>query len=245
MPAFFCRWVMIYLYSGTPGSGKSLHAAKVIYNGLKKQDGFYLANFPINRSLFRASELENFGYIPNEKLNPRTLIRFSELYWEMMYKRYRYISVRNFERGIRLFIDEAQMLFNARDWQRNSKEGWPSFFSVHRHYGFEIVLITQMDSSLDKQVRGILEYNCIHRKIGNIGIAGAIFDFLLGGGIFYYALIWYPQSERLGGQWFKFNKKLDTLYDTHAMFNGVADPSESWGSSAVLQLPQLSEGSAK
>ena len=39
---------MIYFYSGTPGSGKSLHCAKDIYNKLfvKKQN--VIANFEIN-----------------------------------------------------------------------------------------------------------------------------------------------------------------------------------------------------
>lgn len=220
---------MIYLYSGTPGSGKSLHAAQVIYKGLKSGDAFYLANFPINRDLFTKKELENFGYIRNDWLNPDILVKFSVLYWDMMKEKHGKISISKFERGIRLFIDESQMLFNARDWQSNSKKGWPTFFSVHRHYGYEVVLITQMDTSLDKQVRGILEYNCIHRKISNIGVAGAIFSFLLGGGIFYYCLVWYPQKERIGGSWFRFSKKLDSLYDTHALFKGIDNMEASIG----------------
>lgn len=234
---------MIYLYSGTPGSGKSLHAAKVIYKGLKTGDSFYMANFEINRSLFKETELKNFGYIPNDKLCPENLIEFSRLYWDMIKRREGKIPISKFERGIRLFIDECQMIFNARDWQRNSKKGWPTFFSVHRHYGYEVVLITQMDSSLDKQVRGILEYNCIHRKIGNIGIAGAILNMLLGGGIFYYCLVWYPQNERIGGQWFRFNKRLESLYDTHSLFSGVTVSSGGRESCGCATLSRPPEGS--
>lgn len=41
---------MIYLYSGTPGSGKSLHTARVIRNTLMFNKPV-IANIPINTSL--------------------------------------------------------------------------------------------------------------------------------------------------------------------------------------------------
>lgn len=77
-----------------------------------------------------------------------------------------------------------------------------------------------MDSNLDKQVRGIIEYQLLHRKISNIGIAGALVGSLFGGGLFYCVEVWYPQKERIGGGFFLFNKRLDKLYDTHAIFEG-------------------------
>ena len=48
---------MIYLYSGTPGSGKSLHTARVIYYSLKR--GFpVIANFPINLDKIKCKKSE-------------------------------------------------------------------------------------------------------------------------------------------------------------------------------------------
>ena len=39
---------MIYLYSGTPGSGKSLHAAQQIYEALHVKKMLVITNFPVN-----------------------------------------------------------------------------------------------------------------------------------------------------------------------------------------------------
>ena len=43
---------MIYFYSGTPGSGKSLHVAKDIYTKLFINKGNVIANFDINRQVY-------------------------------------------------------------------------------------------------------------------------------------------------------------------------------------------------
>jgi hypothetical protein len=42
------------------------------------------------------------------------------------------------EGEILLLIDEAQLMFNSRKWQNISRQGWLSFFSQHRHYGYPI-----------------------------------------------------------------------------------------------------------
>ena len=155
---------MIYLYSGTPGSGKSLHMAKVIYTVLKKTECLVICNFMINESCFTEEELKRFIFLDNNDMIPENLVRIAEEYWA----HHKAKSYRDAETRIRLFIDEAQILFNARDWQKNYSLGW-TFFSVHRHYGFEVVLCTQIDTNLDKQVRALIETQCIHRKIENIG----------------------------------------------------------------------------
>ena len=41
---------MINLFSGTPGSGKSYHMARFIYNNIKYRDCLIIANFPVNLS---------------------------------------------------------------------------------------------------------------------------------------------------------------------------------------------------
>ena len=39
---------MITLYSGTPGSGKSLHMAEVLYYRVKNYNGVVIGNFDLN-----------------------------------------------------------------------------------------------------------------------------------------------------------------------------------------------------
>ena len=69
---------MIYFYSGTPGSGKSLHCAKDIYNKLfvKKQN--VIANFEINeRMLAKKKRRGDFVYISNFEMSPNYLLFYA------------------------------------------------------------------------------------------------------------------------------------------------------------------------
>lgn len=205
---------MIYLYSGTPGSGKSLHMARMIFMLLKHSDCLVIGNFYIKKDYFTDEQYSRFIYVPNEEMKPDKLIEIATKFWST----HKAKNFRDAEQKIRLFIDEAQILFNARDWQKNSVAGWPTFFSVHRHYGFEIVLCTQMDTNLDKQVRGVIETQVIHRKLENIGIGGKVINLLMGGGMFFAVVRWYPMHEKVDGYFFKYKKKYSDVYDTHALF---------------------------
>ena len=64
--------LMIYLYSGTPGSGKSLHTARVIYQSLRVGIPV-VANFEINTEKIKRKKSE-FVFVENYKLTPEYLI---------------------------------------------------------------------------------------------------------------------------------------------------------------------------
>lgn len=205
---------MITLYSGTPGSGKSLHVANVIYNRLRsKSNNLIICNFPIKLDFFSESQKNKFLFLSNEDMLPYNLWKIGEDY--LKDKKF---SVNERENAILLIIDECQLLFNARAWQENSKAGWVQFFALHRHAGFKIILVTQMDSSIDKQVRGLIEYQVIHRKVKNMGVIGWVANIIAGGGLFRANEYWYPIKQQVDGYWFKYHKRLDGLYDTHAIF---------------------------
>ena len=40
-----------------------------------------------------------------------------------------------------------------------------SHFSQHRKLGYRVILIAQFDRMLDRQIRSVLEYEYIHRKV--------------------------------------------------------------------------------
>ena len=46
---------------------------------------------------------------------------------------------------------------NCRDFGRKDRNAWVTFFSQHRKLGFNIILITQSDRMLDKQIRSLVE----------------------------------------------------------------------------------------
>lgn len=205
---------MIYLYSGTPGSGKSLHCASNIYNGLKYGKYTFICNFPINMDKFNEKQRKRFVLRDNSGMTPEFFQDFSERY----FSEHPCNSVRQTEGRLKIYIDEAQILFNAREWQKTYKDGWTKFFSLHRHLGYDIILISQFDRMLDRQIRALIEYEYVHRKISNIGWMGKLANLVCMGGMFYCVKIWYPQKEKIGGDFFKYSRKYDGLYDTHALF---------------------------
>lgn len=202
---------MIYLYSGTPGSGKSLHTARVIYYTLKR--GFpVVANFNINLDKIKRIK-GDFCFVENENLTPDFLIDYSRLYW----------NGRSIKEGtLLLVIDECQLMFNAREWNVKGRSDWLSFFTQHRKYGYDIILIAQFDRMIDRQIRSLIEYEQIHRKVSNFGAKGKILSLCFGGNLFVSVKVWYPMKEKVGSEFFKAVKKYYSLYDTYNMF-GVSD----------------------
>ena len=121
---------MIYLYSGTPGSGKSLHMARDIYHRLR-QGGTVIANFDINVNKIPKCKGQ-FIYLDNEYLTPQNLIKFSAVFFRD----------HKFKEGkLRVYLDECSILFNARDWNMNGRKEWLSFMSQHRKYGYDLYLM--------------------------------------------------------------------------------------------------------
>lgn len=202
---------MISLYSGTPGSGKSLHIAQRIYHGLKSGRTI-ICNFDIDReSIRRKRPLEmNFIYCNNSELTPQYLVEFSKFYHKDK-KRVK-------EDDILLVIDECQIMFQSRKWNSAGREDWLIFFSQHRKLGYEIVLVAQFDGMIDRQIRSLIEYEYIHRKVSNFGIQGRIMSLFTFGNLFVCVKVWYPLSEKLGSEFFKAHKKYYQIYDTYNLF---------------------------
>lgn len=198
---------MIYLYSGTPGSGKSLHQADDIFWCLKFNKPV-IANYNINTDLFKKKV--PFIYIPNNELKPEKLVEISQEY----FKNHKFK-----EGAIKLYIDECQILFNAREWNITGRDDWLVFFTQHRKYGYDIYLIAQFDRMIDRQIRSLIEYEVIHRKVKNFGFWGGLLNLIAGGGLFIAITMWYPLKEKVGSDFFKYHSKYSRLYDTYATFN--------------------------
>lgn len=204
---------MIELYSGTPGSGKSLDCAQIITNRLRARGCVTIANFPIEKKNVRGKKRGHFLYIDNEFLTVDRLVLFSRQYSE-------YLGRKLKEDEVLIIIDEAQLLFGAREWDAVGRKQWLWFFSQHRKLGYKIILCAQFDRMLDRNIRGVLEYENIHRKASNAGRSGKLLKLFCFGDIFVSVRIWYPMKMKLGSKFFRVNKKLYSIYDTNIMFNG-------------------------
>lgn len=199
---------MIYLYSGTPGSGKSLHVARVIYYTLLRKKPV-ICNFPI--SLDKIKRPGSFTFVDNLDLTPEMLMEYSRKHFDGH-------SVREGE--ILLVIDECQMMFNARNWDAKGRESWNKFFTIHRHFGYDIILVAQFDRMIDRQIRSLIEYEQVHRKVSNYGWKGWLLcAFMLSPALFVSVKMWYPMKEKVGSEFFKAKKRYYRLYDTYAVFD--------------------------
>lgn len=201
---------MICLYSGTPGSGKSLHTASNIKARLALNKPV-ICNFNINLDKVRHPEM--FTYADNETLSPAYLAKYSQTY---------FAGKKVKEEEIFLIIDEAQLLFNAREWQVVNASGWISFFTQHRKMGYHVILVAQFDRMIDRQIRSLIEYEFIHRKVSNFGLVGKIMSSAVLGKLFVSVQMWYPLKEKVGSEFFVARPSLYRLYDTYGTFGTSA-----------------------
>ena len=198
----------IDLYSGTPGSGKSLHAAKRIVDWSRAGKPV-ITNFEVDLSKYpKAKQI----CVDDDDLTPDFLVKFSRDYFDG-----RKLTKKD-EDTILLVIDECQLIFNSRDYQKKDRKSWIKLFSTHRHLGYHVILIAQMDKMLDKQIRGLIEYEYIHRKLSNFGKAGKLLTVALAGEMFTSVQMWYPLKLKIGTQMFRAKKRYYSIYDSYAAF---------------------------
>lgn len=197
---------MIVFYTGTPGSGKSLDVARQMITKMKLGHNV-IGNMYIHREQI-AGYKGKYIYCDTYDLNPYLLIEYAKKY-----------HVKGKEGQTYVVIDECQRIFNSRDWQRPVMRAWNDFFQMHRHYGFHVYLITQFDRLIDRQLRALVEYNRIHRKVSNAGMKGKIMSLICGGKLFVCAEEWYPKHMPTGSYFFRYRKKYGEFYDSYAAFS--------------------------
>lgn len=203
---------MIELYTGTPGSGKSLHIAKVIREWIEEKGAPVIGNFAFRAGALNAKKWGSYLEVSNDFLEPDFCIYFSETYKEL----------RGWDRvpeeHILMVIDEAQIIYNARSWSTKNRAGWISFYTQHRKMGYHIVMIAQFDMMIDKQIRALIEYEWIHRKVSNIGKSGKLLNAAGGGGLHAAVKIYKPLGEKVGSMWIRGDSVLYCLYDSYTRF---------------------------
>lgn len=199
---------MISLYSGTPGSGKSLYAAYVIWSRLMAGRRV-IGNFAINYNAFgkRADKAKQFyTWLDNSELSPKNLKSFAE---------------ENHEAGREgqtlIIIDECSVMFNSRDITRKDRMEWITFFQQHRKLGYDVILIAQQDRMIDRQIRGFIEVEYKYRNIKRYKLFGWLLSFLFGG-FFVRVQLWYGMRLKDNAEFFLFHKKKASIYNTFEVF---------------------------
>lgn len=205
----------IYLLSGTPGSGKSLHLAQMLRQRLDdKRQRYVIGNFRINTGVVRYPE--NYTYLPNELLSADAIMEWADRIWSEHPEDFG-------EDRLTLAVDECQLLFNARTWSQRDRMKFVQLFSTHRKLGLMCLLCAQSPKMVDNQFRMLFEYQIDHRKVSTAGLPGAIMAAPFGGRLFARVLYYYQMKERLSTEWYVARKKDMALYDTHERFDYVKD----------------------
>lgn len=195
---------MIYLYSGSPGSGKSLHVARDIYYRLNRSrnPNNVIANFMINKKMVK-NKKANFIYKDNSDLTVKFLLEY---------------ALENHKIGkenqTMVVVDECQVIWNAREWQSSTNRmQWIKFFTQHRKLGYNFIVISQNDRMIDRQIRALFEYEIKHRKVNNFKI-GKLFPFSTFAAVTY----WYGVNEKIGVEFFFYRKKWGNFYNSYGTF---------------------------
>jgi hypothetical protein len=145
----------------------------------------------------------DFVYIPILELKP-------EFFYSYAYENHR----KGRAGQTTIIIDEAQIIFNPREFQRKERADWILFFTKHRHLGYNIIMISQFDRLIDRQIRCLFEYEVKHRKVNNYGIL-----FLLPWTFFIAIEYWYGNKMVISRRFIRYKKKTAAIYDSYVMFD--------------------------
>lgn len=212
---------MIYFYSGRPGSGKSLHCAKMI-DQYHKKGKHVICNFEVNENFWKKKYCKknkhtgDFGIIEelnNEQLTIDFLMDFAN---------------KNHERNARgqikenqtlLIIDECQTMFNSRSWNQNGRSEWVIFFTQHRKFGYTVILVSQHKDLIDKQIRHIFQHDYEHRNVKNFKLFGWFLALLCGGNLFFIPVKSMDTGKKDHTEIMFASKKYYKLYDSYKIFD--------------------------
>lgn len=146
----------LYLYYGKVGDGKSYHV--------------------VATEILPAVRDGRKMYVYMDGLNPRRLSQFAGrnanvVLWDNVEQVREACQIEvddrdgvglKIDRGSLIVVDEAQMVWDSREWQKTGKQAL-AFFEYHRHFGLDVVLITQSPGRLDKGLVRLAN-ECLHVK---------------------------------------------------------------------------------
>jgi zona occludens toxin (predicted ATPase) len=216
---------LIWFYSGTPGSGKSFHTAKDIRMKLRKgQDVISTVNIDVNnKSISKGKKKKGrFVYVPITEITPKYL-------YEYAFKNHK----KGKEGQTLIILDECQIIFNPREFQRTGRSDWILFFTKHRHLGYNVIMISQFDRLVDRQIRSLFEYEVKHRKVNNRGLM-----MFLPFTLFSMVTYWYGVKLVVGWEFMRYQKKVAAIYDSYVMYDEFKELMLESGMDIEVEDPQ-------
>lgn len=194
----------VWIVTGKLGSGKNLFVAKKIYEALRKKRKIAV-NFDLNLSDRSDLQDAEAWRIPSNPTAADMLALGRGGPTE--------------EKAGIIILDEGAMFLNSRDWQAANRQPFINFLLHSRKLCWDIYIIVQNVSALDKQIRNMIgEYLVSLSRLDRLKV-----PFLnIGLPQIHLAAIRYgmnPQNPPVGREWFRPQKLYYSLYDTSHIFN--------------------------
>ena len=210
----------VYFFSGKPGSGKSLHAAKMIDEWICKGRNV-ITNFPINEDFWakRRAKGKKTGMVFSSSNDDflqngvKGLVGYAKQFHKTN------DDGKMIEKQTLVILDECQTMFNSRSWNAKGRSDWIILFSQHRKFGFEFLLISQHKDFVDKQIRCQFQYDYDHRNLKNFKTLGFILSLLFGGNFFVIVVKSMDIGKKDHTEFCGARKKYYKLYDSYRIFD--------------------------
>lgn len=220
-------------YVGVPGSGKSLHVMDDLYWICRRKDALVMCNFDVS---FPRGARAAFFRLPSGEVSVSDVMEGVSSWLAEG-------NCVTHEGQIFVVIDEAQITFNNRDWQKPGRAAWIRLFIQHRKLGMRFVLVVQDLGMLDKQIRAVVETCGNHMRVNTYGWFGSLVGLLFLGRpvcMCVYRLPFYGASKAgvIGRRAVIGSRRLYRMYDTHAIFSDDLLGVDVWDSS----VPSISRG---
>lgn len=220
---------MILLVDGTPGAGKSYFAVRQIVAALAAGKSV-VTNVPLSEDYAERAAREN----PMRRLSSSAVQRRAEDY------RRRTLVTRSLDECMRvrvagrgegravIVLDEAHQWLNSRMWGKDTGRGdVVRWLSGHRHFGFDIYLISQHIEDIDKQVRNRVEYRVRLRNLKRVRIMGLRIipcNYFVA----VHELVSARQAPTAQRQFYGLSRRIAGMYSTHGLAEGDVPPDAIW-----------------
>lgn len=224
---------MIDLWTGTPGSGKSLHMAhqirgdlrwnkfvistSAIDTGLCFMSGISERLFNISNGKIRRTKYDkrqnNFYYIDINDVSPEYLYEFAARHHKF-----------GVEHQTVVYLDECVAIFSPTVLTEKNWNAWDTFFRKHRHIGFDVVLIPQSPRLISRKIREYAEHETKHFNRKNHGMFGLLMSMICGG-LFSYSVNWRGARDApLSQGFFTYKPLYGQMYNSYCMFDETLLP---------------------
>lgn len=217
---------MITILTGAPGHGKSYTSVKMI-DEFVHEGKTVVTNVPLRADFAQQMAIHHTIFakwrkdkVADKAARYHSLVHVCTEIDEIVKVRF---EGRGEGRG-KVVIDESHRVMNVRGSARGDsdeakqRKAVVAYISAHRHYGADVILITQSFGNLDLQVRNLYEFHAEVRNFRRLPFIGVLARIFPGGNLFLRTTIWNDRAKtKAGVAVYGLNKRLANLYDTHAL----------------------------